>query len=261
MSFEVEGFTGQSLEVIKVSQLEKNQELFSLAASCSRHAMQMTMITNVSEGDVEKVASLYFLRNVSLFQSAIHLAEGGMMVESLILCRSLIESFFVLNSLAIGVVTPQNLYSSDGAERRSHADVLLNNKKRYDGVEVYEKELKDFIRTQDASIKLSFYDCAEKGKALQLYDSLYRFLSHNAAHPSLSAVNPYLVEHPVHGVVVDFHPILDYTEKAILGACLGILLTCFAFEKLNMCDPETINAGAGLWMKYEQADDRYRPWE
>lgn len=260
MSFDVEGFTGISGKSIRESQIKTHAELFDFAKACSQHAMAVTKILPKSNSKIEIFASLFFARCTSSFQAAICLAEGGMTIEALILCRSLLETFFVLNALAEGVVTPEELASHDSASRKSHANALLNQKNKYENVAPFEATLKEFVSKQDGSIEIKIYEFARKGSALAAYDGLYRHLSHHAAHPSLSSIDPYIVEMPGDRVRVLFHPILSFTERAVLSACIGILLSCFACEKLGLFTAHTKEVGTQLWLKYQTIYEASDPW-
>lgn len=260
MSFEDEGFTGESAASIREEQLEKYGDLFAFAKACSKLAVDTTQLLPDTEDRLELTSRLFFARCTSHFQAAICLAEGGMTIEAMVLCRSLIETFFVLNALAQGVVTPAELVSHDGASRKSHANALLNRKNTYPSVVPFEKILNDFVAEKAASIEIKLFDFARKGDALAAYDGLYRHLSHHAAHPSLSAVEAYLIESSDKGPHVQFRPILDHTPRAILSACIGILMCCFACDKLGARNPQTNSTGARLWEEYVTLNDAYDLW-
>jgi hypothetical protein len=259
MSFDAEGFTGESAASIRREQLEKYAELFTFAKACSKLAVDITHLLPDSEDRMALTSRLFFARCTSHFQAAVCLAEGGMTIEAMVLCRSLIETFFVLNALAEGVVTPAELLSHDGASKKSHANALLNRKGIYPAVGPHEEELKSFVAEKAGANEIKLFDFAQKGKALAAYDGLYRTLSHHAAHPSLSAVDPYLVESSDR-VHVQFRPIVDHTPRAIISACIGILMCCFACDKLGARTPETNEIGARLWEEFMALNSAYDPW-
>lgn len=261
MAFDTEGFTGESAASIKQEQLENYAELFTFANACSRYAVEITQLSPESKNETELISRLFFARSTSQFQAAICLAEGGMTIEAMVLCRSLMETFFVLNALAVGVVTPAELASHDGAARRTHANALINKMNIYENVAPHEGKLREFVAEEAESSEISLYDFARKGMALAAYDGLYRHLSHHAAHPSLSALDPYLVESSDKKVHAQFRPILDYTPRAVLSACMGVLLSCFACEKFSIRAPQTVAVGASLWREYQAIYETYNPWD
>ena len=260
MRFEVEGFTGTSGETIKQEQLQKYDELFAFAKSCSKYAVQITQLLPAAKGKKGLMGGMFFARCTSQFQAAICLAEGGMTIEALVLCRSLLETFFVLNALAEGVVTPAELVSHDGYSRKTHANALLNNKKKYENVAPFEEKLKNYVAEQADSVEIPLWDFSRKANVSAVYDGLYRHLSHHAAHPSVSAVEPYLVDAPGIHIHAQYRPVLDYTPRAVLSACIGILMSCFACEKLKLCTPQTSAVGAQLWLDYLALDEAGNPW-
>jgi hypothetical protein len=260
MTFDTEGFGGTSGVSIRVAQRKSHDELFKFAGLCSKLAIEMTALLPVSRGKTKLSASLFFARCTSHFQAAICLAEGGMTIEALVLCRGLLETFFVLNALAEGAVTPAELIIHDNASRKKQANAILSQIKHYENAAPFENKLKEFVAQNTGSAEINFHSLATKGKALATYDGLYRHLSHHAAHSSLSATDPYLVEMPNGQSHVQFRPILDYTQRAVLSACAGILLSCFACDKAGIRTPETNAAGIQLWEKYESLYATYNPW-
>ncbi|WP_248767673.1 DUF5677 domain-containing protein [Pseudomonas sp. MWU12-2345] len=260
MTFDQNGFTGPSGVSIRIKQLQDYEELFNFAKECSQLAVEMTQLPSDSTHKIKLIASLFFARSTSHFQAAICLAEGGMTIEALVLCRSLLETFFVLNALADGVVTPEELVSHDGASRKSHANALLNKINTYENVAPFVETLREFVTEKAGAVEIKLYEFARKSNALAVYDGLYRHLSHNAAHPSLSAVDPYLMDMPNGLFHAQFRPIFDYTPRAVLSACTGILLSCFACDKIGISTPLTNAEITKLQRKFEVLYSAYDPW-
>ncbi|QQN26698.1 DUF5677 domain-containing protein [Pseudomonas syringae group genomosp. 3] len=260
MSFDTEGFRGASGVYIREAQLQRHHELFTFAESCSKLAVEITALLPKSRGKTKLAVSLFFARCTSNFQAAVCLAEGGMTIEALGIGRSLLETFFVLNALAEEAVTADELITHDYASRRKHANAILDKIKIYENAAPFEKKLRDLVSENTGSTEINFQSLATKGNALAIYDGLYRHLSHHAAHPSLSATEPYLVELPSGQSHVQFRPILDYTPRAVLSACAGILISCFACDKAGIRTPETNAAGTRLWEVYETLYGTYDPW-
>lgn len=250
MSFDNEGFAGASGLSIRARQLRDHEELFEFAESCSKLALEITALLPDLRGKTELTASLFFSRCTSHFQAAICLTEGGMTIEALVLCRGLLETFFVLNALADGFVTVADLVDHDDASRRVQADSLLKKMKQYENVIPFESILREFHDQRIGLNKTNFYDLADKGSMLAVYDGLYRYLSNFAAHASLSATDPYIVKMPGDKSHVKYRPIFNYTKRAILIACQGILMSCHACEKLGICTPKTNAVVAQLLETY-----------
>jgi hypothetical protein len=257
--FDIEGFSGASGAALRLEQVYNNRELFEFAAQCSQFAMKLTSLLPDTEEKSKLVIGLLFARSVSHFQAALSLAEGGMTVEALVLCRGLVETAFVISAVAEGAVTPQELASHDNAERIKHANTLLRASS-YPNVAPFKDKLNQFVSKNEGATGIDMREFARRGNALALYDGLYRHLSHHAAHPSLSSVDPYLVDTPAGQPRAKFIPLLHYTSQAILSACAGILVSCFSADKAGIRTPETNASGTQLWSEYEALYSKYKPW-
>jgi hypothetical protein len=259
MCFDIDGFAGGSGAALRHEQVNNNRELFDFAGRCSQLGMKIAALLPDAEEKSTIVAALLFARSLSHFQAAVCLAEGGMTVEALVLCRGLVETAFVISALAEGAVTPQELASHDAASRVKQANSLLKTNS-YPNVSPFKSQLNHFVSKNAGSTAIDMHEFARRGNALALYDGLYRHLSHHAAHPSLSAVDPYLVDMPIGQIRAKFIPLLDYTAQAILSACAGILVSCFACDKAGIRTPETNASGTQMWQDYENLYSIYKPW-
>lgn len=259
MHFNIDGFYARGGELLRLEQLAKHSELFNFAERCSRLAMSINALLPGIEESSLILTGLFFARSASHFQAAINLAEGGMTVEALVLCRGLVETAFVICALSENAVTAQELVSHDDAVRVKIAKVFLKTSSYPNVAEFQKQQLKDFVSSRENSTEISLYEFARKGNALALYDGLYRHLSHFAAHPSLSAVDSYIVATPT-GKRAQFIPLLDYTSRAILSACAGILVCCFACDKAGIRTSKTNSSYTQLWSEYETLYAAYKPW-
>ncbi len=260
MSFREEGFMGASGAAIRLTQVDRYRELFEFANECSRLAVVVAALLPDIREKTKLVASIFFMRSLSHFQAAINLAEGGMTIEALVLCRGLVETGFVLCSLAEGAVTPAELVSHDKASRVKQAKAILHGRDAYANILPFENKLNDFVTENIDSDAIDMHTLARKCKALAVYDGLYRHLSHFAAHPSLSAAEPYLVTMPNGQSHAQFRPVLDYTPRAVLSACAGILIGLCACGKSGMLTPETDDTRTRLWNDYMALYARNDPW-
>lgn len=258
MSFDIDGFGGQGGEAVRRQQMAQHRELFDFAEKCSGLAMQTTALLPDAKGSHSIAVSMFFARCVSHFQAAINLAAGGMTVEALVICRGLVETAFVMCALSENAVTLEELVSHDDAIRVKMANVFLKANS-YPNVKPFEKRLEEFVADKKGGAEISLHDFARKGNAMALYDGLYRHLSHFAAHPSVSAVDAYIISTPA-GHRAKFIPLIDYTSRAILSACAGILVCCFASDKAGIRTPQTNASGTQLWAEYETLYAAYDPW-
>ncbi|NIA57253.1 hypothetical protein HAV22_26880 [Massilia sp. TW-1] len=254
-----EGFSGLSGTKLREQQKENYMELFGFAGECSSLAMQAVSMLPKIEDKSTLPACLLFARAAAHFQAAISLAEGGMTIEALIIARSLVETSFVLGALAAGEIKANDLVEHDIASRTKAAKALLKPND-YENVEVFKERLSAFVSENAGSAEIKIFEFAKKADALMMYDGLYRHLSHFAAHPSLSATDPYLVEED--GKAFGrFQPILHYTPRAVLSACAGFLICFYCLEKIGVRAPETNARGTVLWDIYESLYARNQPWK
>ncbi|MDF3083656.1 DUF5677 domain-containing protein [Burkholderia sola] len=259
--FNDEGFAGQSIPALNTMQRERFPDLFALADHCSSVAMDVSRLFGTQMNRRTLTMKLYFCRSVSHYQAAANLAAGGMAIESMILTRSLFETAFVMMAVANDKVTPEELASTDFAGRNKHAKSLLRDIKRYPGVEEHSEILTEFT-TQHANAKsIDLYEFARRGGVLAAYDGVYRTLSHDMAHPSLSAVDVYLYDEGDGRHSLEYRPIVEQTPHAILSACSGILLACTSVERIGKKTPETNTAIAFGHDEMIRLDTKYQPWK
>lgn len=256
---EFEGFSGLSGTRLRDQQKERYKELFDFAEECSSLAMHAVSMLPQAEDKSTLPACLLFARAASHFQAAISLTEGGMTIEALIIARSLIETSFVLGALAAGEVSPSDLVQHDLASRIKSANVFLRPNP-YEGVDQFKERLSEFVSQNAGSTDIKIFEFAKKADALAMYDGLYRHLSHFAAHPSLSATDPYLVDEGGRAFG-RYRPVLEYTPRAVLSACAGFLICFFCFEKIGFRTPETNVRGTRLWDTFESLYARCDPWK
>lgn len=259
MAFEQEDFAGASASERVSDPYQKYAELFEFSTGCTRLALSVSALLPEAKTKRQIVIGLFFARCVSHYQAAMLLAERGMTIESLSLSRGLLETVFVMLAIAEDAVAPGELARHDAASRVKHANALLNSKD-YPNVLPFLEQLGDFVEQSKGSAFIDMREFARRGKALAAYDGLYRHLSHHASHPSLSAVDDYLVDGEDGRLHVQFRPLLDKTPATVLSACTGILLACFACDKTGLKTEQISNLVAVTWSRYESLYEQYRPW-
>lgn len=252
-------FAGLGSPALRNEQKVRYKDLFDFAAECLDLAMNVSLAIpdTIQKSDVP--ACLLFARALTHFQAAVSLSEGGMVIEALITCRSLVETGFVLAALAERGVSPQDLMNHDLACRQKIAKVFLrpNN---YENLEQFKGGLEDLVSENANSKEISLFTFAEKGKVTGLYDGVYRHLSHFAAHPSLSATDAYLFPDEDNNSG-QFLPALHYAPAALLSACMGLLVCLFGVDKIFSTTAfEDVQTGK-LFDKYEALYAHYDPWD
>ena len=257
MGFETEGFLGKDAECLVGKQRIEFQDLFEFAQDCSAMAMKLNSLPNSTDNFGVSIGVM-FARCIAQFQGAIILAERGLSIESMVLTRALFETDFVLGALVSKTVTPEELVDSDLGSRRRIGNALLPISKADSHVEHHAK-LKAFIIDNAESKSLAFETIAKRAGMQTVYDGPYRFLSHFAAHPTITAASEYFVRQPNGHEYVRFHPLVSNTSKAVTFACTGIILGCGTYEN-KVHQTQELNTELKLLLDREEAlYQKYRP--
>ena len=245
---------------LKSDQRKDNEELFAFSDECTRFALRVAAQLPNAKSERQIISSQFFSRCLSHHQAGIILAETGMTIESLSRSRGLLETVFVMLAVAENSVTPDELRNHDDAERRKHANALLRSK-TYPNVTPFLSILDDFAKQRADTNSIKVNELAKRGSANAAYDGFYRHLSHHASHASLSAVDGYLVKGIDGQFCVKFQPLLGYTAAAVLSACKGILLACYAWDKACVDTAERSNFVTDIWERCTTLYERYDPWQ
>ena len=216
--------------------------------------MSMGEVLSTLRGPHFVVMGIMFARCVSQFQGAVILAERGLQIESLVLCRALVETVFVRSAVSKGGVTPEELADSDFANRRKIGNAFLS----IAGDEHVDR-LREFIAEHAGAEEIRFAAMATKGGMTALY-RLYRYLSHFAAHPSVSAASPHFVAEPDGGGHVELRAIVEGTPKALSSANIALIMACALMERIRT-SPEINAAIAALHDRDVALYAKYKPWK
>jgi len=246
-------------EEIRSAQRRKYADLFVLADQCTSLSLQLSKSISTPLNRKRSVMALYLYRCISHYRASTSLAEGGMTIESFAIARGLLETTFVMLAIAEDAVSPQELAQHDEGARRKHANALLKSND-YPNIVAYEQQLRDFVEEKEGSSTIDMREFARRGNALAVYDGLYRHLSHQASHPSLSAIDDYLSKETDGKLRLHFRPLIDKTPAALLSAAAGILLACFACEKVDIKISGTDRSIQATWSEYEQLYEKHQPW-
>jgi hypothetical protein len=259
MGFDTEGFLGFDALHLVDEQRATFPDLFTFAYDCSTTAMKSASLP-ISTNKRGVLANIMLARCIAQFQGAIILAERGLSIESMLLTRALYETVFVLGALAANKVTLEELADSDFGNRRKMGNALLPIAKNSSPPEHYAK-LTAFVAEHVEANTISINDMATKGGMKEIYDGIYRHLSHFAAHPSVTATGEYYAEQTGGYGQCHFRPLTNHTPKALLAACSGITLACGVFEKFAQMNPE-INSEINTRLDREEVlYQKYRPWD
>ena len=259
MGFETDGFLGKDTDCLVGKLRIEFRDLFEFAHDCSAMAMKLNSLPN-STDDFGVSKRVMFARCIAQFQGAIILAERGLSIESMVLARALFETDFVLGALASEAITPEELANSDLSNRKTIGKALLPMADAH-SPESHQVKLKAFIADNAELKPISFIYMAKRAGMQSVYDGPYRFLSHFAAHPSITAASGYFVKQPNGHEDVSFHPLISNTSKAVTFACTGIILGCSTFEK-TIHQTQELNTGLKLLLDREETlYQKYHPFD
>ncbi len=224
--------------------------------------MKRGSVTGEGLGDVEPLMFLLLVRAFSNFQCSILLAEAGALVESRTLSRSCLETVFCLGALARG---------GDGFINRMSAALLADRKSTANWIlqkpdirelfgEVDRASLKDFVDDMSGRLnqlrKLGVEEMSREGGLEPLY-TWYRQLSGDAAHPTLDALERYLVNGEAGEREIQWGPDCDGEELkwTVLLSCNWLFAGLHAAEeKLGLGIDR--NQLANLWGRFEMLSRR-----
>lgn len=257
MSFSIEGFL-ETEGTIAEQQKAKYGDLFELAYSFSRVGMQLTERLQAARRNRELVGATLLARSVAHFQAIVLLVERGLPVEAMVLTRSLMETSFVICALAKNTVTTEELAQHDLASRRKLASALTRVPSAV--LDEHHAGLKSFVKDLDGAKAILVESMASRAGLLDLYNSFYRYLSHIASHPSITASDLYFIEGNGSDRV-SFRCVPEDTPIALILTFLTMLIAFGSHEELAGTTPELSAAISELGEQYQLLERRYSVWD
>jgi hypothetical protein len=209
MSFRKKGFLSWWIEVRQIKLRWRHHGWLRLARTLNAIGQDIVLTPKdvTSEhgySDYRIVAMLYFTRALSALQAVIVLAGRGMVSEANQISRGMIETTAVLAGLHKSKQAfVKELASADYAEREASGNWFLNNPSVTEHVGEENKEklrkfLDDLEKAEFPIKKLVIGNVAAQTGLNELY-AIYRHLSHNYGHASITAVGKFTSTDPVTG--------------------------------------------------------------
>jgi hypothetical protein len=194
MSINEQGFLSPEMLHWIQKHRDENAKWFSLADDLNKIAHHLLPIINVPGEDNQRyVAALLFMRGLSNFQGALILAERGMTLEARVIVRGAFEGAFLLGAVlkAPEEVVPA-LISDEHSRKIKMARIWVARPDGFASGQV--EKLQDYIDAQatEEAAELTIYKAAQLAGLTDIYDFYYRSLSHEAAHPSITALERYV---------------------------------------------------------------------
>jgi hypothetical protein len=195
--------------------------------------MQVMPVLRVPEGSNETfLAALLFMRGASSFQSAFVLAERGLTQDVRTLVRSCFESVFWLGALRKDATFAETLVQDDFQRRAKIARPLLKlppdsglEQEHIDKLDSFLKKLKESGIEEK---QISVADAARRAGLSEIYDTFYRGLSNDAAHPSITALNRYAESDQQNNVIgLRCGPDVDDVGDTMSYLCTALIYLLF----------------------------------
>ena len=236
MVFSKQGFLSRhELNAWEDNIRETRPDWFSLIADLNQEAMRIYVTLHPSETDNRQLlAVMTYYRALQSFQGAVMLATRGMPADALTLVRNCTESAIALGGIAHDEAFLETLINGHNRHIKTLANVLLNDN-------VLCGELTDEQKSQSQAVVNQFdgetlqginWDAlATKVGMSDLYNTIYRLTSGDAAHTTLLAISRHFCATPDGKLEkLVFQPD-DRDVTQVLSMAICSLL--HAMEKLN----------------------------
>jgi len=219
MSFEIDGFFSPELEQFRdaVRSTSPTKEWFDYALDLNR--IGFDLLRSATTTPTEKAAFAIhglFVRTHQSFQSALLLAERGLVADARAVVRAGVESTIAIYALSSDAAFVDKLVEAHHYNQRKAARILLDNP---DYLAAYNAEAVAAMQSAVASV-----DAIEKAKGTKLrdinwadvalkycpdlYQLMYRSLSSDGTHTTLNTLDRYMVT-DLNGVITSFKPTPD----------------------------------------------------
>jgi hypothetical protein len=202
VSIDEQGFLSCNMNLWISKHRTENAVWFAHAEKLNRLGQRavINVIGETEDGrglaDHKLVSMLLFVRALSNFQGTMLMAERGMVIEARTLLRTCVESTLCLGALKNDPAFLTTLLHDELRSRKARANFLLKEPGRLafcDGDAA--ARLREYVESIDTWGKLSsnpIEQMAEKAGWVDLY-LFYRQLSGDAAHPSITALDRYVL--------------------------------------------------------------------
>ncbi|MBV8548295.1 MAG: hypothetical protein JO126_02420 [Alphaproteobacteria bacterium] len=233
MSINEEGFLSPDISQWITKHRKDNSGWFSLTDQLNRLGQRLMLTSKPPQEDNQKILiAFYFVRVLSAFQGIIFLAERGMTVEAQTLARSCLETVFCISAIAEDPDFYKHLIDADTGHKTKAANRLIALPDALKGLTPEQtKNIENFVQSRNESenkgVDLNLYLAASKGGLSDIYDTLYRYLSNKAAHPSLAALDRYFSEHKI-----KWGPDVDDVAETLSAASMALLSAIKLFAKI-----------------------------
>ena len=203
MAFDKDGFLSSTMDGFRgsVREVPTYKCWFDFAEDLNRLGWAMLDGHETTTSDNQRLLiSVLFIRAHQSFQAAILLIERGMLSDARVVLRSATEGAIALNALANDPAFDMQLIEAHWHTQRRTGRIVLSNatyreQHSADEIAQIEKTVAD-IDTKEKAAGHSFREVVWANVAakhcLDLYDLIYRSLSHDGTHTNVAAVHRFL---------------------------------------------------------------------
>ena len=198
MSFENTGFLGKEAESMSMRIVDKHKKFFALCYDINRFAEKVKYKFDIhNQDDQELITACLFIRLLEGFQATIILASRGLVEDTKVVVRTLLESVFLLKVCCEDKSFLIDYIKSDEIIRLKWMNVadksewpFFNPLREYATPEI-KTELEEKIRREGIK-PIKIEDVAKKAELSAFYDAAYRWYSSSTHVSARSLENAYI---------------------------------------------------------------------
>ena len=258
MTIDEQGFLSPDIQAWIGKHRTENRAWFALAEDLNRIGQRQLALQNIPADDNQAfLTALLFMRGLSGFQGAILLVERGMTQEARTLTRGCFETVFCLGAVRKDPAFADAFVRDDASRRQKLARLLLKLPDDSSGLDAGHIEklngfLDDLAQSGLQSEPLQIARAAELAGLTDIYDTYYRSLSNDAAHPSVTALNRH-VSADESGLIkgLRWGPDVTDVEDTLMVACTGAVYVIY-LAKAVLNREDTSEGLDRCWAEYKR---------
>ncbi|WP_442783676.1 DUF5677 domain-containing protein [Collimonas fungivorans] len=244
MTFLKDGFLSNDLNDCIDQTRGKFKDWFALVDALNKEIVRSLMNLKSIEGNVQQFAAdLLFRRSIQSFQGAILLAERGMISESRTLVRNCVETAITLAAVAKdGTFVSKQLVDAHQKHYLTFANVMIENP---DAMKAMAPVTSESLRQVKRSVEEHYPNGKPKDTPLaeiaasvglsDFYDSIYRAISGDAAHPTINALMRHTLQDSAGEILrLRFEPVTEDLDNTLAIAITSLLLTLKSMYNIFM---------------------------
>ncbi|MDR6397914.1 DUF5677 domain-containing protein [Herbaspirillum seropedicae] len=178
-------------------------------------AEQLAYLTFPGRSAAECIAIAFWSKCVRACQASFLLVERGMVADAQATLRGAVETLFHAVALVRKPGVLERLREHDDAEKRKQVEKMFQHKDIRAALSDEDKGRLQVLSALPKGNPFSVLDAAAAAKMTHLYEMLYRTLSQNAAHSTLTSLNHELTSKEAGGPRLRFGPTNDQLEWTI----------------------------------------------